>query len=120
MKNKKDQVKIMIRNSESETIKGFTASTSSSDFLLFKIIGLKVFHKIPCNIEYYAGEVELENHSTIKVWVYPAPAMFWKFEVYVAETENTVIVSTGSGTLNDFWNSIKLIAEGMLDINYKE
>ncbi len=44
------------------------------------------------------------------------PAMFWKFEVYIKVSKKTTKISTSSGTLEYFWNSVKLIAEDMLDV----
>ena len=74
------------------------------------------FTDIPTGKEYFVGEVKFKNGSVVKVWVCPASAQFWKFEVFVADSNKTTKVSTGSGTLENFWNAIKLIAEDMLDI----
>lgn len=95
------------------------ASTYSSDRPLFKSLGLTPFTDIPANKEHFVGEVKFKNGSIVKIWVCPLPAMFWKLEVFIAKSKRTAVVSTGSGTLNDFWNTIKLIADYMLDINYK-
>ena len=74
------------------------------------------FTDIPTGKEHFVGEVKFKNGSVVKVWVCPAPAQFWKFEVFVAQSFKTTNISTGSGTLENFWNAIKLIAEDMLDI----
>lgn len=93
-----------------------TASTYSSDRPLFKLLGLMPFTGIPTDKEYFVGEVKFTNGSVVKIWVCPAPALFWRFEVFVAESKKHINISTGSGALNDFWNAIKLIAENMLDV----
>jgi len=100
--------------------KGFTASTYSSDTTLFKTLGLEVFSKIPSNIEHFVGEVNFNNGSKAKIWVYPMPAQFWKIEIFLVESKRVVVITTGSGAFSNFWNTIKLIADGMLDIAYKK
>jgi hypothetical protein len=97
-----------------------TASTYSSDRPLFKSLGLMLFTDIPTGKEYFVGEVKFKNDSVVKIWVYPAPAMFWKFEIFVSGSFKTTNVSTGSGALKDFWDAIKLIAEDMLDVENTE
>ena len=97
-----------------------TSSTYSSDRPLFKLLGLMPFTNIPIHKEYYVGEVKFKNGSTVKILVCPAPALFWKFEVYVAESNKTTKIATGSGALENFWNAVKLIAENMLDVENTE
>jgi len=97
-----------------------SASTYSSDRPLFKLLGLTPFTNIPTNKLYYVGEVKFKNGSIVKIWVCPAPALFWKFEVFVAESNKTTKISTGSGALENFWNAVKLIAENMLDVENTE
>ncbi len=107
-------------NAAHEAMQVFTSSTYSSDVALFKKLGLETFSKIPSNTEYFVGEVKFDNGSKAKIWVYPMPAQFWKIEVFVSESNKTTKVSTGSGTLCDFWNTIKLIADDMLDVENTE
>jgi hypothetical protein len=97
-----------------------TASTYSSDRPLFKTLGLMPFINIPAKKNYFVGEVKFKNGSLVKIWVSPEPALFWNFEVFVAESQKHINVSTGSGALNDFWNAVKLIAEDMLDVECTE
>ena len=97
-----------------------TASTYSSDRPLFKTLGLMPFMNMPANKEYFVGVVKFKIGSVVQVWVCPAPALFWKFEVFVAESNKTTKVSTGSSALKDFWDAIKLIAENMLDVENTE
>jgi hypothetical protein len=95
-------------------------STCPSDTLLFKSLGLKPFKNIPTDRAHFVGEVNFENGSSVKIWVCPMPALFWKFEIFVAESNKIMTVSTGSGALRDFWNVVKLIADGMLDVESTE
>jgi hypothetical protein len=92
-----------------------TVSTYSSDRPLFKLLGLRPFTDIPTHKEYFVGEVKLENALVVKIWVFPAPAMFWKFEIFDAKSNKSDIVSTDSGALNNYWNSVKYLAENMPD-----
>lgn len=120
MKNKKS-----LNNKEADSASHVgnalnTATTYSSDRPLFKLLGLMPFTDIPANKKYFVGDVKLKNASVVKIWVCPMPALFWKFEIFVAESNKTTNVSTGSGALNNFWNAIKLIAEGMLSIESTE
>jgi hypothetical protein len=100
--------------------KGFTSSTSASDHALFKKLGLVSFTDIPSNTEYFVGEVSFNNGSKVKIWVHPMPAQFWKIEVFIAQSKKVAVISTGSGALSDFWDTVRLIADGMLDIVYKK
>lgn len=56
------------------------------------------------------------NKSYVKAKVTPMPAQFWEFEVYNAETNKKHIVSSGSGVLEQFFPTAKLIADGMLSV----
>jgi hypothetical protein len=119
MKNKKLLIKIVNYVSHAgEALE--KASTYSSDWSLFKTLGLKPFIDIPTGKEYFVGEVKFKNGSDVMVWVCATPAQFWKFNVFIAEYNKTIKVSTGSGSLNDFWNTIKLIAENMIDVESVE
>lgn len=75
--------------------------------------------------KYILGTVEIEVAldsdknpivSSINVWVIAYPARFWAFEIDVGETGERYIVSTGSGNPRKYWEVVRLIAEGMLDI----
>jgi len=120
MKNKKS-LKSNEVDSASHAVNALdTAGTYSSDRPLFKLLGLMPFTDIPISKGYFVGEVKFKNGSVVKIWVFPAPAQFWKFEIFVAESKKTTRVSTGSGTLDNFWNAIKLIAEDMIDVENTE
>lgn len=93
----------------------FTSDTYAGDVKIFRELGLKPFKNI--SGDHYVGEVVLSNKSKIKIWVHAAPAQFWKFEIFDAESGRTTIASTGSGTLANFWPTAKLIAENMFVID---
>lgn len=62
--------------------------------------------------------------ATINVTVQKMPAPFWRFTItrpnehedYHERPTETVVVSTGSGALTDYWPSAVLIAENSLVI----
>jgi len=97
-----------------------TASTYSSDMALFKSLGLTPFSNIPINKDYFVGEFKFDNGSVVKITVCPMPAQFWKFEVYIAERKKTILISTGSGALCNFWCVTRLLATDMLDFKYAD
>jgi hypothetical protein len=96
----------------------FTSSTAA-DHALFKTLGLKPFNEIPSGSDYFVGEANFENGAKAKIWVRPMPAQFWKFEIVFSKADKKIIISTGSGTLSSFWNTIKLFADGMFEVNYE-
>jgi hypothetical protein len=95
-----------------------TASTYSSDMALFKSLGLTPFSNIPNGKEHFVGEFKFDDGSVVKISVNPMPAQFWKFEVYIAERKRTMIISTGSGALCNFWCVVRLLATDMIDFKY--
>ena len=98
------------------TLQGvFNTSTYAGDMKIFRELGLKPFKNI--SGDYYVGEAALPNKSKVKIWVYAAPAQFWKFEIYDAETGKTTTASTGSGRLEEFWPTVRLMAENMFVID---
>ena len=124
MKNNNSQLKVSEKGAITDSVKSFTekfvSDTYSSDIKLFEKLGLKPFSKITPHKEYYVGEVKLDYGSTVKISVYPMPAMFWTFDIYIAETRKTVIVHTGSGTLSKYWETINLIADNLIDFKSKD
>ena len=123
MKKKNSQLKEskkgVINKSVNDFSNKFVSGIYSSDVRLFAKLGLKKYSKIPTHEKYFVGEVKLDNCSSVKIWVCPMPALFWTFEIFNAERKETMIISTGSGSLSDFWNTIKLFADNMLEISYK-
>jgi hypothetical protein len=72
----------------------------------------------------FATKNDLQNTKKIKyneansqtIWVTCLPAQFWRFEIETDE-DKKFEVSTGSGSMSDYWSSVLKIAEGMLVIN---
>ena len=88
-------------------------STYPWDLPLFVKLGLLPFAgDIWETIE--VGEVHLESGSTVKVSVEGAPAQFWKFVIYCAETKRETTLETGSGCFGDYWLFAEKIAQGMV------
>lgn len=84
------------------------------DEALYEKLGFKKF-ETDNSEEIFLGEYKLEDYDRAKVkcWVTCMPPKFYRFEIFTEEYE-TYTVSTGSGNLIDYWNSIDLIATGML------
>ena len=94
-------------------------STDRADLKLFQELGLKPFKDISTHKRHYVGVVRFEGDSTVEIYVTPCPAEFWGFEVHCGENGKSYKVTTGSGSLSDFWPSVKLIAENMLVVEMK-
>ena len=92
------------------------ARTYREDIPLFQRLGLKLF-KFDDKEEHYLGEYKLPNYedAKVKISVECWPAQFWRFEIISSEGEKYKL-STGSGTLSRYWESILLFAEGMIVI----
>jgi len=91
-----------------ETPFGSVKLPGNTDKELFERLGL---NKIECKKyyeEYYLGEVVKKGDTgyKIKIWVSVAPAKFWKFEVFTNENKTTTILTTGSGNLCVYWDTM--------------
>jgi hypothetical protein len=93
-----------------------TCETLKIDLPLFAELRLLPFKA--CRSERaLVGKVTLAGGSYVKIWVTAAPAQFWHFKVYCAENSKVHKVSTGSGSLSDYWPSVRLMAEGLLTVD---
>lgn len=90
-----------------------TCETLRKDLKLFAKLELPPF-KVRRGERTLVGKIKLKDGSYIKVWVTAAPAQFWHFEVYCAENDRVHKLSTGSGSLSDYWNAIRMMAQGLL------
>jgi hypothetical protein len=93
------------------------AKTYDWDLPLFKKLGLKPFCIKDCSIaskKHYVGKVTLDYDRYIKIWVQPTPAQFWEFEV--CNGTEIIKLSTGSGALSNYYQTIELFVDGMLVI----
>jgi hypothetical protein len=61
----------------------------------------------------YIGLTHPFEGATVEVYVTCLPAQFWEFHVNSTEDESTVL-TTGSGCLDDFWPTVLLFASGMM------
>jgi len=91
-----------------------TFSTYYGDQELFIELGLNKFKDIPNWTSIRVGEI-LFFGCKIEIWVEGAPAQFWTFNIEFPEGERKR-VSTGSGSLSDYWKSITDICSGCLII----
>lgn len=93
--------------------------TSDGDVVLFKKLGLELFD-VPVRKKHLVGSVEVDNHGVVEIWVRGYPTQFWEAVVYCYEGGVVYTVKTGCGTLCDYWESFKLMAEGMMDVKSKK
>jgi hypothetical protein len=94
------------------------AETYSHDLPLFREFGLKPF-KEKSRVVIEVGKVVTDNgHVIIKAEGFPA--LFWMFEIFSKETNKTIKVNTGSGTLTSYWPMVKSIMDGMFVIQSVE
>lgn len=94
-----------------------TAKTYSWDLELFQELGLTPFSS-DNQEELFVGEYKLPHYdkANIKIWVTCMPAQFWRFEIETDE-DKKFEVSTGSGSMSDYWSIVLKVAEGMLVVN---
>jgi hypothetical protein len=98
-----------------------TYSTYPEDLKLFKELGLEPFDKILNWSSIKVGECEVDN-CAIEIFVEGYPAQFWRFIIHY-ENDSKKEVRTGSGSLTQYWESIRLISSGCLvisDVNFAE
>jgi hypothetical protein len=91
--------------------------TSPTDHTIFDKLKLPLFNDINHGQLTHVGDVVVNEVNTVRVFVTCMPAQCWEFEVYNKETDCTYRLSTGSGTLNNYWPSVELIASGMLVVD---
>lgn len=92
-----------------------TYSTYSSDKELFEKLGLKEYKQIKNWDTIEVGVVETDCYK-IKISVQGCPAQFFTAEITPKGKAKTIKIETDSGCLSKYWDSIKLIAEGMLTV----
>lgn len=102
----------------------YYAETYTKDRELFDRLGLRKFaigHGFDDRDESLndwrdLGTVEFE-WASVRVEVTCLPAQFFRFTVTAkSEDVQTVTLTTGSGSLSDFWPTIDLWASGMLGV----
>ena len=92
------------------------SKTYSCDIPLFHKLGLTPFETND-NEKILLGECVLpfDDGASIEVSVRCMPAQFWEFNVKTVDGRQYKI-TTGSGTLSDFWDTVSKVAEGMIVI----
>lgn len=89
------------------------SGTYSHDRPLFGTLGLRTFSRAGTDW-LDVGTVELETAS-VKIEVYCAPAQFWRFTITPkAEDVQAGVLTSGSGSLGEYWPSVVQWATGML------
>ena len=87
------------------------AETYQVDLPLFEKLGLKKF-SINYREKHFVGTVNLDDRS-VSIYVSCFPAHFWEFEIESVDN-GCFKVSTGTGSLTQYWQSIELIMDGCL------
>lgn len=66
----------------------------------------------------FAYSDDTEPWAEVLVEVNPMPARFWRFTVTpLKEDVHAVTLSTGSGSLLDYWPTVCLFAGGMMNVD---
>jgi len=99
-------------------------STYICDLPLFSKLRLTPFHKHMRDArDYFDVGTVVHDEATVAVSVCCLPAMFWRFEIKRAgdgTPQRNYVISTGSGTLEDYWPFIEQILTGMLVVESVE
>lgn len=94
----------------------FSGRTYDWDLSLFRDLGLKAFVDIETQDEFEVGTVRTEE-GEVRVRVSCMPAQFWVFDV-LPDPEHSdarpIRLSTGSGSLSDYWPTVVLFLKGMM------
>lgn len=85
------------------------------DLPLLRDLGLRPFSGKVWE-EIYIGHVTRDD-SIVFVWVTGAPEQFWRFAIVDFGNYQTHLVTTGSGSLRDYWPLIEKMAQGMIGAN---
>jgi len=92
----------------------YRASTFDWDRPLFRELGLTPFDfDIRVKERHFVGRIK-HHGAVIKIWLKALPAQFWEFRIACGDPKRKYLVTTGSGSLSDFWPAVKLLAEDML------
>lgn len=89
------------------------AETYQVDLPLFEKLGLKKF-SINDREKHFVGTVDLNDRS-VSIYIECHPAQCWEFSIKSVDA-GEFKVSTGTGSLTQYWKSIELIMDGCLVI----
>lgn len=89
----------------------------SQDLNLFHKLGFDIFN-INDPEEHLVGVYKFptDEPSKVKVFVTCMPAQFWRFEILNHAGEQ-IHLSTGSGSLTDYWDTVEKFATGHIFID---
>lgn len=87
---------------------------SSSDRELFRELGLDHNISLENHKKHFLGRVDL-GQSWVKIYARPAGCLFWSFEIYRSTDNKTIKMNTGSGALIDYWATVSMTAEDMIE-----
>jgi hypothetical protein len=93
------------------------SQTYRHDLPLFQQLGLQPFENLPRTELVKVGTVTLGTVAIIDVSVECWPAQFWKFEIHLKDPKRLLVLTTGSGSLGDFWPIVEKFASGMISVD---
>lgn len=91
-----------------------TVTTYQNDLALFKKLGLKPF-STKCKETYFVGKLK-NDYGNVDIKVTGLPAQFWEFDIWCATNQKHTKLSTGSGSLSEYWPTVELILKDMIVI----
>lgn len=91
------------------------ASTYTEDYKIFKELGLEPFKDLDTHKRHFVGDFKRPD-ELVKIYVEPYPAQFWVFEIYNKDGKKIQEISTGSGSLRDYWQTVEQMLNGMISI----
>ena len=85
------------------------------DLPLFAELKLKPFDAKTWE-ETFVGDIKIEDGEggNVKLFVTCVPAQFWKAEISWDDRSDKLLLETGSGSLKDYWPTIKDLASRMV------
>ncbi len=89
-------------------------STYRCDYELIEELGLERWNNIPLHREHRIGMVKLDSGAKVELFVKGSPAQFYAAKITIPELNRNITVRTGSGSLSDFWDTFRLVAEDMI------
>lgn len=96
----------------------FAVDTYDWDLPVFARLGLKPFKTLKTHKTHKVGVVKTKTY-TVKVYVEPMPAQFWKFDIRTTEGHH-YFLTTGSGALSTHWDAVEKFATGMMNFRDKD
>lgn len=90
-------------------------ATYHVDLPLFAELGLDRFQAAAHGIEIHVGVARFPAGS-VQISVSCYPAQFWKLEVERDEPEAHIMLTTGSGSLTEYWPTVLLFLSDMMNV----